>query len=449
MDISLELPAEARTYFDETATALLSTLKPCKPRKAAVPLKGSLGERPIVFKADSSNIIGTVDVTFINGFDEFCGFEVHGDNVHEAIMGEDAQKLDKLSAKLANRRELKPYCGTAYVRAHLINWIRHRRLGTVAETSWISIFLPALQNAVIDHISIIPLEGIEISIPFDLGGIHFDYFNKQQFDHMFTANQPPDGMKDYVEKLRKQFQGRVYAGFRCRAVREHADKLAFYQTDRVLEVVRMFDAAAFEIRAQCIVGRFGQVSPNLTCVFHQSDVGDLFLSQGTGSPVRKNLVINEALLHRMRETGIAIAWELIQKDKLTDLEERALEAVSHFAHGVAATDAQDRLLHALIAVESLLLRNSNEPVLGKIGQRLAVLTKPSLEKRKQAISDFSAGYSLRSAFVHHGVKPDDIQMANRVLLLCWDTINCAMYATRKFDTKNVLLNWLDDQLLAP
>jgi hypothetical protein len=37
------------------------------------------------------------------------------------------------------------------------------------------------------------------------------------------------------------------------------------------------------------------------------------------------------------------------------LERDGLEAISHFAHGVASPAPQDRLMHALVAVESLLL----------------------------------------------------------------------------------------------
>jgi len=182
MESTPDIPAEARKYFDETATALISTLRPCKPRKVTGPLRGSLGERPVAFNFDPSNILGPVEVTFTNGFDEFCGFEVHGQNIHEAITGEDAQKLEKLADTVARRRELKSLCGNAYVRAHLIRWIKHRRLGEEASISWTDSFLSALRTDVVDHVLKVPLEGIEIAAPFDLGGIHFDYFSKKQFD---------------------------------------------------------------------------------------------------------------------------------------------------------------------------------------------------------------------------------------------------------------------------
>jgi len=285
---------------------------------------------------------------------------------------------------------------------------------------------------------------------FDLGGLHFDYFKKSQFDEMFAeAGLDNDVLKGYVEKLRREYQGRVYAEYRCRAVEGCAEELAFHQTDRVLDIMRMFDVAAFEIRAQCCLGRLGQVPPARTYVFRLTDEAGLLLSQGTEHPIRKALGISAELLRRIKDTGIAIAWELVQKDSLTDLEERALEAVSHFAHGVAVATAQDRLLHALVAVESLLMRNDNEPIQSKLGPRVALLTKPGLEGRKQAIHDLADGYRLRSAFVHHGVRPDDVQIANRLLQLCWDAVSSVMYATRKFNSKDALLNHLDDELLIP
>jgi hypothetical protein len=449
MDVSIAFPVEAQTHFDETASRLLAALKPCAPRIPPEPLKGSLGEKPKMFHLNSSNIIGPIEVTFTDGFDEFCGFEVHSHNVHEAILGEDATRLEQLADKIANRKDLRSLCGTAYVRKHLMGWIRRRRFEEKAEASWCSDLLLALRGDVSDCILLVPLDGIEIAVPFDFGGVHFDCFKESQFDRMLAAVQSQgDALKGHVAKLRKEYQGRVYAEYRCRAVQEYAEELALHHTDRVLDILKMFDAAALEIRAQCHVGRLGQVIPARTYVFRVTDESCLLLSQGTDRPIWKDLGISQEFLRFMKDTGIAIAAELVQKDNLTNLEERALEAVSHYAHGVAAVAPQDRLVHALVAVESLLVRNDSEPIQSKLAPRVARLTKSGLEARKEAIRDLTEGYRLRSAFVHHGVRPDDVQTTNRLLRLCWETVNSVLFNTRKFTSRDLLLNRLDDESLS-
>ena len=133
---------------------------------------------------------------------------------------------------------------------------------------------------------------------------------------------------------------------------------------------------------------------------------------------------------------------------MTDLEEHVLEAISHYAHGVGLPAPQDRLVHALVAVETLLLKDQNESIQSKLGQRMALLTAQNLPSRKQAVRDLIQGYSLRSDFVHHSSKPDDINRANRLLRLCWDSVNAIALNTQRFNSKQALIDHLDDSLLA-
>lgn len=183
--------------------------------------------------------------------------------------------------------------------------------------------------------------------------------------------------------------------------------------------------------------------------FHEQANGKLLLSQGIAfSSHDYELLINMERLQFMHQSGFGIANHLLSKKQLTDLEERCLEAISHYAHGVASLTPQDRLLHALVAVESLLLRDSNEPVQGPLSLRIARLATSKLEERKKAVRDFVKGYKLRSQFVHHGARPDDVETANRVLLLCWAAIEAVMKLTKKFESKLALLDGLEDEFLS-
>jgi hypothetical protein len=109
---------------------------------------------------------------------------------------------------------------------------------------------------------------------------------------------------------------------------------------------------------------------------------------------------------------------------------------------------QDRLIHALVAVESLLVKDQNEPIQGPLSRRIALLTASTLDDRKQVVADFLKGYTLRSDLVH-GRQLKNEAMANRVLQLCWVAIDVVMRRTQGFRTKEDLLRDLEDELLAP
>jgi Apea-like HEPN len=446
------LPTEAKTHFDEKANSLIFALKPLSNRPQPNLLKGSMAHKPITHLT-SEDLLEPIEVTQkFDGVGRFLGFELHGANIHEFLEEDAAKKLEEISDKVAGRRELEPYCDTTYVLKHLIGWVRRRRLKEIADISWVDDLLGCLNNDICDQTILVPLDGIQIEVPFKLGGVSFYYFTKSDIDaklQQLPEENDPD-LTEFRNQFRKRFQGRVYTKFQCKAEKEYAQKIAFRHTDKALEILKLFNPAAFEIRAQCFLCRMGQVIPPQWHAFNVLPNDGILLCEGVEFPYVRayTFLVNRELLNFMQHSNFHIADKLLNKVQLTDLEQRCLEAISHFSHGVASISPQDRLLHALVAVESLLLRDSNEPIQSNLSYRIALLTTSNLEERKKAKKDLLKGYTLRSKFVHHGVKLDDVQTANRVLLLCWDAMNEVMGLTRKFDSKQALLESLEDELLS-
>jgi len=442
-------PPEAKTYFDEKANSLIAALKPLTVRSRFQPLRGSVAHRPVTHQLTNADIIGHVRLSYADWLGRFRGFEIHEANIHEFLSEEDAKKLEEIADNVARRRELQAHCGTNYVLTHLVDWVRRRRLQEPADNSWTADLFASLTRDICDQTILIPLEGIQIEISFKLGQVTFHFFTESSFNEMLQ-NVPEESqdLEELREYLRKRYQGRVYTRFQCTAEKNHAQELASYQTDKALEVLKFFNPAALEIRAQCFLGRMGQVTPAQQHAFQVLPNNNISLSEEVEPSRANEFVVNKQIL-QILQPEIGIASDLLRKTQLTDLEERTLEAISHFAHGVTSPSSQDRLLHALVAVESLLLRDHNEPVQSQLGYRVALLATSTLQDRKKARRDFLKGYSLRSQFVHHGAKLDDVDTANRVLFLCWSAMIAVIRLTRKFDSKKALLDSLEDEQLAP
>lgn len=447
----ISLPPQAKTHFDKVANSFISTLKPLPARPLPKPPKGSIAHQKVT-QITSDDFLGPVEPSQFDAFERLQGFEIHRADIHEFLPQDAAEQLQNLADKIAIRNELEAYCDASYVRDHLIGWVRRRRLQEPAETSWIDDLQAHLNNDIYDQTILIPLDGIQIEVPFKLGRVSFNYFTKSDIDA--KLQQLPEGDPDLEEfrvQFRKLYQGRVYTKFQCKAEKEYARKLAFRHTDKALEVLKLFNPASFEIRAQCFLCRMGQVIPPQWHAFLVLPNNGITLCEGIEFPhVRAyTFLINKALLNFIGHSQFRIADKLLSKTQLTDLEKRCLESISHFSHGVASVSPQDRLLHALVAVESLLLKDPNEPVQSNLGYRIALLTTSNLEERKKAKKDLLKGYTLRSQFVHHGVKLEDVQTANRVLSLCWDAMNAVVGLTPKFESKQALLDSLEDELLSP
>ena len=57
-------------------------------------------------------------------------------------------------------------------------------------------------------------------------------------------------------------------------------------------------------------------------------------------------------------------------------------------------------------LESILLRDSSEPILQNLSERLAMFAYDTVQERAVALKDIKEAYALRSRFVHHGAKID-------------------------------------------
>jgi hypothetical protein len=440
------LHQEAMAYFDNKANALIAELKPLPVTKNTQNRRGSLSHRPVT-KLPNEAIIG--DSTYFNRFGRLVGFEIRKANIKEFLPEESADEIEAIASKVARQRGLQKYCSPIYVRNHLVGWIRRRRLNEPSVDSWTTDLLASLTRDVCDQTILTPLEGIHIETPFRLGHVTVNYFTESLINGLLQNVSKGDKDSEiFQEQFRKRYQGRVYTTFQYKSEKNYAQQLAFFHTDRALEVLKFLNPAALEIREQCFIGRMGQVSPAQWYAFQMQPNGKIFLSEGAeiyhGRP--HYFSIDRKFLQTFQHE-ITIINKLLSKLNLSNLEKGCIEAISHFSHGVASFSPQDRLLHALVAIESLLLKSPNEPVQSNLGRRIALLATKKVQDRRNAVRDFQKGYDLRSRFVHHGTKLVDEDAANRALFLCWSAMLTVIEFTNKFDTKKGLLDYLENELL--
>jgi len=60
------------------------------------------------------------------------------------------------------------------------------------------------------------------------------------------------------------------------------------------------------------------------------------------------------------------------------------------------------VIYILVALESIFLKDTNEPIQDAISLRMAYMQDVSVEKRRGMMSNVDAVYKLRSSFIHHG-----------------------------------------------
>lgn len=125
------------------------------------------------------------------------------------------------------------------------------------------------------------------------------------------------------------------------------------------------------------------------------------------------------------EIGFDNIIDLINSDNLSEDEEKILIAIYWYGEAVSSfigeikgrgdsksfndpdnliyRTSADRLLKLFIALETLLLKDSNEKIVNNISHRASKLISDDLNSQKEIKKDIIKIYDNRSKFVHHGI----------------------------------------------
>lgn len=105
-------------------------------------------------------------------------------------------------------------------------------------------------------------------------------------------------------------------------------------------------------------------------------------------------------------------------------------------------------MFTLAALESILLRDSNEPIQKNLGERMAFVIGKNIDERKAIIKNVEEIYKYRSAFVHHGQTPRHLASLDSFLVYAWTTMINLLGAVDHYRTKAALLGALEDRKMA-
>jgi hypothetical protein len=75
---------------------------------------------------------------------------------------------------------------------------------------------------------------------------------------------------------------------------------------------------------------------------------------------------------------------------------------------------------------------------------MAFLIGDSKDARRAIITNVSQAYRLRSAFIHRGTSITELEVVRQFLLYAWQTFRALLYRVNDIDSKQSLLQELDD-----
>jgi Apea-like HEPN len=321
------------------------------------------------------------------------------------LAGETYQKLRRLADQILKTRWISRFAGRAYIEDHIFLWCRDN-FG-VERPQVLTNYLQQQISQDMRRTPVwVPVAFMEVEQEFQFGFAKLSPMTATFFDEYerkYTEGSPAnaDKIASLFSEKRTKYQGLAAVVLELDAVGPHAMQRAVELADYIVGLLRLYSPAAavpWLICPSAIAGT--EYVPSTTAISYGHD-GTFRMNQGALKPLPYPWRISEKKWADISAHNLDALVELIEEDGLSDFQKRLRTSILTYSKGVTMREPADRLVYSLSALESLLLRDSSEPIQQNLGERLAFLLHQDPIERQNTVKILREAYGLRSRYVHH------------------------------------------------
>lgn len=349
---------------------------------------------------------------------------------------------------------LNPYVSLTYVVEVVFEWVKLRHLKST-DKSLVDYLLLRCRRSITRQEIWFPIVGIDVEHEIDIGKVVIKKLPQSSWQGWMTewiVRRPAEVANA------KKFLADVNADPII-----IASQLVMAEPIRAVETALTWTQSALEILSYFAPSNFQPAMPIICAVSgsefverprHMIIRDGVLLSAGVTTVnlrYRHPWTIKATTLDKMKGKGFDTLVRLIneKEENLTEFQRDILRAISIFSRSSRAQNLTDKLLYAVLALESILLKDEFESLQKHIGERMAFLIGQTLEARRDIISSYKVAYGLRSKAVHHGRLVTDEGTLGIFLPNTWHTLNKLITEADRYLTKQDMIAFVDDIKFIP
>ena len=449
--MNLQLPAEIASSIDEQAVTFLHALTP-EPEKSNDP-KGTFRPNYLKSAVSISSLelpTSPIQATFGSDDYEVARFFPIG----KSAIGLSESSYDtflKLCRELYEAAQLNVSVSETFVVDRSFEWLRQRHLGSTSLGLTNFVFEECARHVIALEVWL-PIVGLDIEKELGLGKVVLKPIRQSDWRYWVSewqARQAAD-----VPHLRQflidvETDRLIVAVFRTVAEPIRAVEMALEKTEDALDVLRYFAPSNHypSTPTFCSVAGSEPVSRPKHLILQDGSLVSAGFTLNT-LRARHPWRIDEPLMSKMRDAGLDTLASLLRKPSVdkTELEKDFIKALAIYSNSCIAQNLTDKLLYAVLTLESVLLKDQSESLQKHIGERMAFMTGRSLDERIAIINNYKNAYALRSLAVHHGrqVEKEDLEVLERFIPSTWFTLKWIVTRLDQFNTKQEMIEHIDD-----
>lgn len=447
----INLHPDAQNNFNEKAASLISCLKTIPPSPSQ---KTSFSpDVHVKHHITDKDIIGDISMGAVDWLGNPVAFYFKEGTNRIGIEGEDYKQLLKVAEGLFKIKDIKETVSEKTIQKILCSWIKEKCFNTDFAT-FTDYLLSEISDIVEEVTAWCPISNLCTQASFRIGKVIFEPITKQIIDKweqewMAKDDDNKDAVKKMIDKEYRRFQGYTAATLKIKAEKERANEILIEETSKALSFLRIFTFSASNPRAKSICGIWGSAHIDKAYVLYLKNDNEFNGSSDgiMGAPPRPD-VFDQQMIKEAFQAGLATIDRLLNSNSLSAFSTDVLDALLLYSRATLSDDAADKLVYILVALESILLKDSNEPIQQNLSERMAFLIGRSVTHRKEIIQTTKNVYGLRSSFIHHGASISEYGVLEKFMEDAWHAVIQLIVASAHFKTKQDFINMLDERKLS-
>lgn len=449
--MKLELHPDAVVDFNEEADKLLLELKPISQELSPTHKNSFHPDTFVSAHITDKDIIGEIRTGRVNQTGSEVAKYFGYNDITIGLEGESYKKLESVSQKMQRRKELYKKVSVTLLTNLIFDWLTDK-YKNATNLSMIEYVLSECEGLIQESEIWIPVAMLYIQSEIKIGQITLKTITKEIFEHWRAEAKKKnlaeiDKLQEWFNSEQKGLQGLAASTIKLCAEPERAFEIALEETEKSLSLLRFFSPSNLhpEIPSYCTV--LGKENVDIVKHLIIRDNKLIWISSSVVDKALQDWVIDDQLLSIMRSPGLDILSNVLVKDCKTGFQDIVLDSLMLYSRSSLAKNLADKLVYILVALESILLKNENEPIQHNIGERMAFFIGADLSERKSIIKNVKKAYTLRSSFIHHGRTVEDIKTLTAFMRNAWMFFSQVILNVNHFITKEQFIDAIENRKL--
>ena len=447
----IQIHPSAAKNFNKKAIELVKRIKEIPPEPNPVPKKFP-SDVQIAASFDEKDIIGDVEVADSNYRGEIVNRYFYIDKKRFGLDKNNYKKLINIAENIQALPKVRDKLSFSFVEQSLFSWI-----SDIYKNNSSLSFIENLEKKAEEIIRTVtlwvPIAYLEVQIPFSISNSEIRPLTKDVLDtweNKIKSSSEDDRkhVHELFNRIRKDFQGFAAVVITLQAEPKHAFDFAIENARQITQVLGIFSGALLFRDVKCASKIKGSENIEKATVLYEYNNDNMAMTSAImDKSSARTWKLSQKEIIDIQQAGLNKISFLLTAEPINQFQKSVLNSILIYSKAAFTSDPIEKIVYILASIESILLKNENEPIQQNLAERLAIFSSKELDQRKLIIKTIKSVYGIRSRYLHHGSTSSDLALISDFMRYVWIFIIMLLSQVEKFDTKEEFLINIDDHKL--